>query len=172
MTECLIDECERPRLARDLCSLHYQRWTKHGDPLYVRRPLKEVGNCLVSGCAARYFGRGFCHTHYARWRRTGDPLGSSLADPVDRFRAFVVADPSGCWLWTGAISDTGYGNFSLRTGTVIAHRYAYALAKGQIPPGMAIDHLCRTRRCVNPDHLEAVTQAENNRRARLAAVTA
>lgn len=67
----------------------------------------------------------------------------------------------GCWLWTGWISPTGYGSLKVRKKNVYAHRLAYELAHGPIPAGYQIDHLCRVRNCVNPSHLEAVTQREN-----------
>jgi len=78
--------------------------------------------------------------------------------------------PGDCWRWTGAISDTGYGDFflSISVGTVRAHRWAYEERRGPIPRGMDLDHLCRVRHCVNPDHLEPVTRAENLRRGRVA----
>lgn len=70
----------------------------------------------------------------------------------------------GCWQWTDAPSAAGYGYFGYggRNGTKVpAHRIAYELAVGPIPLGKQIDHLCRNRRCVNPAHLEAVTQRQN-----------
>jgi hypothetical protein len=70
-------------------------------------------------------------------------------------------DPvSGCWLWTGPTNNNGYGKAA---GTYV-HRLSYAVSKGPIPGGMEIDHLCRNRRCFNPEHLEAVPHAENMRR--------
>lgn len=71
-----------------------------------------------------------------------------------------VTKGDGCWLWTGAVSSTGYGKFTRH----YAHRFSYELAKGPIPDGLTIDHLCRVPRCVNPDHLEAVTIGENMKR--------
>lgn len=83
----------------------------------------------------------------------------------DRFMKHVVADESGCWLWQSVIGKDGYGKFAT-SGTTkpLAHRIAYELFVGPIPEGLQIDHLCRVRRCVNPEHLEPVTQLENVRR--------
>jgi hypothetical protein len=69
-----------------------------------------------------------------------------------------------CWLWQAACVEKGYGVVKVRGRMERAHRVAYELARGPIPEGMVIDHLCRVRHCVRPDHLEVVTYAENNRR--------
>lgn len=89
------------------------------------------------------------------------------AATVERFWAKVAipADVmTGCWLW-GAMKDPrGYGRFNLDKGPRLAHRIAYTLVKGAIPGGLGLDHLCRAHGCVNPAHLEPVTQRENVRR--------
>lgn len=70
-----------------------------------------------------------------------------------------------CWGWSGVRSPSGYSRFDEASGpTVQAHRYAYELLVGPIPDGYQLDHLCRNRWCVNPAHLEPVTQRENLRR--------
>jgi hypothetical protein len=78
----------------------------------------------------------------------------------------VEPDGVDCWLWTGPIDLNGYGHVNVGTTTTTAHRAVYTQLVGPVAPGLELDHLCRVRRCVNPDHLEPVTRAENVRRSR------
>ena len=84
---------------------------------------------------------------------------------MQRFYDKVMPVEDGCHLWTAYVMPNGYGTFKVNGRMVLAHRFAYELAKGPIPHGLHIDHLCRVRCCVNPHHLEAVTPRENERRA-------
>lgn len=74
-----------------------------------------------------------------------------------------VNKTSSCWLWTAFIYKSGYGQFISLSGfhSQLAHRFSYAMAYGPIKKGLQIDHICRVRHCVNPSHLEAVSQREN-----------
>jgi hypothetical protein len=81
-------------------------------------------------------------------------------DPARLFEK-VRKTPSGCWEWQGVRGTTGYGGFHMGRRTWLAHRAAYVLFVGPIPAMMTIDHLCVNRACVNPAHLEPVSQREN-----------
>lgn len=71
-------------------------------------------------------------------------------------------DPAtGCWNWMHAIDPTGYGRVKRSRRADMAHRVSYEMFVGAIPAGLHLDHLCRNRRCVNPHHLEAVSQRTN-----------
>lgn len=84
--------------------------------------------------------------------------GFALEDPQDNIQPEPM---SGCWLWEGTVSRTGYAMTSGRKGSNLVHRVMYEQRYGPIPVGLTLDHLCRVRSCVNPDHLEAVTMREN-----------
>jgi len=100
----------------------------------------------------------------------GQVLGKWLPPDLDdwvlwfRFWQFVVCDvQSQCWLWQRPLNGDHYGTIRVRTNQPI-HRVVYEWLVGPIPPDLVIDHLCRVRHCVNPGHLEAVTNEENIRR--------
>lgn len=118
--------------------------------------------CSFPECTKPHSCKGYCNGHYAQMRN-GKPLkalaGSSLS-PKDRFMSKVEKTPT-CWNWVASTSR-GYGHFPLGGTKVLAHRYAYELWVAPIPEGLAIDHICHNRACVNPNHLRVATYKENN----------
>lgn len=91
----------------------------------------------------------------------------------ERLWRYIQPEPnSGCWLWDGALSGVGYGVLNVgqaesgggRSKIRYAHVLSYEIHKGVVPEGLELDHICRTRSCCNPDHVEPVTHAENLRR--------
>lgn len=140
---------------------------QHGNPK-GQAPPNPSGLCMC-GCGQR--------TPMARQgdRRKGNVAGqpvrfmpghNNLRRPLrERWEGKVERLSSGCWRWTGAIKKDGYGYIKREgNGMMCAHRAAYELFVGPVPPGKELDHLCRNRWCVNPGHLEPVTHYENVRR--------
>lgn len=97
------------------------------------------------------------------------PRGPSARPLIERFIKQARMAESGCIEWTGSVTNGGYGSFYPGPGhpkaKLLAHRWAYEYFVGPIPAGLDLDHLCRVRNCVNVEHLEPVTRAENIRRA-------
>ncbi len=89
---------------------------------------------------------------------------SKPSEPEDRFWSSIVVVES-CWHWTKRVSgQNGYAHFKVDGRDRLAHRWAYEHFRGPIPGGRQIDHLCRNRDCVNPEHMEIVTPLVNTQR--------
>lgn len=88
--------------------------------------------------------------------------GSNSRTTAERLEKFSTPVPvSGCVLWVGSTSLNGYPCMRHDGRTKPSHRVSYELAKGPIPRGLVLDHLCRVPTCINPDHMEPVTIKEN-----------
>ncbi len=72
-----------------------------------------------------------------------------------------VDKSSDCWIWQGSDNGNGYGQISKNYKKIYVHRLSYEIHKGQIPDKMTVHHLCMNTKCVNPEHLEIVSRAEN-----------
>jgi hypothetical protein len=108
-------------------------------------------------------------------RYTRDQLAEDVVLVVDKHRLrpchlasfrsrLAPPDEQGCILWTAGTDANGYGSLCVHGVSVKTHRIAWCLANGPMPVGLEPDHTCEVRRCCNPEHLEAVTHAENVRR--------
>lgn len=125
-----------------------------------------------------------CGTEFSRYRRASQTTCSVRCGRIRRYggddpetRLWQRVDKNGpvptyrpglgpCWLWTAWLDRQGYGHIAVEDLPLsrLAHRAVYELLRGPIPNGLTLDHLCRVRRCVNPDHLEPVTLLENQAR--------
>lgn len=118
--------------------------------------------CNNPGCERDHYAKSYCFAHYKRMRK-----GSDMSSPIElrgdsdkRFWAKVAKGP-GCWHWVGAPTAQGYGLIRYGGKYRTAHRVSYEINVAPLPDGMQIDHACRNRMCVNPDHLRVVTDGEN-----------
>lgn len=120
--------------------------------------------CSIPECDSKVLARGWCSRHWQRWKRHGNPTAGGTARPTlsadVRFWAKVNKTP-GCWLWVGLLNDSGYGLFSYHSKPLRAHRFAWTLLVGETGDGKQLDHRCRNRACVRPDHLREVTNKQN-----------
>jgi HNH endonuclease len=129
--------------------------------------------CSVAGCGAPGTRKGLCNKHRQRVARHGTIDRPPLRDPALRFWPKVDKhgpipehrpDLGPCWVWTATTNKKGYGRFNIGGKLHQAHRVAYELLIGPVPAGLLPDHLCRNSSCVNPAHLEIVTNRENTLR--------
>lgn len=90
---------------------------------------------------------------------------------MDKFWKYVVKNQdrgyeTPCWIWIGAKFSNGYGHLRRNNKDLLAHKVSFEHTHGPVPSGLVLDHLCRQRACVNPDHMEPVTQRQNILRGR------
>lgn len=121
--------------------------------------------CSVTGCDRPLRARGYCGAHYQRWQK-GKPLDnpiclSGLRGPIKTRLPHLIDKSGDCWEWLGSRDSKGYGQTEIEGKLRRAHRVVYEHEIGPIPDGLVLDHLCRNPNCVNPAHLEPVTQRIN-----------
>lgn len=126
----------------------------------------EDRTCIVPDCAKAKKGSGkYCSMHLSRLARTGslELAASYPGKPVPLSESFwsKTQKSAGCWFWTGATNDMGYGQIRRGKKIIYTHRLSFEMHVGPIPDGMVIDHICRHPSCVNPEHLRAATQKQN-----------
>lgn len=142
------------------------------------------GRRCIECRSADFYARERCQTCYGRYRKQQKRAGTfSLlvvhGSALEKLTQRTELGPGDCVLYTGCVTNKGYGQISVGGRRQLAHRAIYELTVGPIPDGMALDHTCHNRdascmggesclhrRCINVEHLEPVTGAENTRRGK------
>lgn len=162
---CSIPDCGKPRLARGLCSLHYQRVKRHGDPSKTNRKPPEP--CSVHGCHRMVKAKGLCGAHLHRLRAHGSPTGgrTPVGTPLKFIENEVFGTPTKeCIRWPFGENGVGYGIVTIDGDQMLVTRYICERVHG-VPPSLHHEaaHLCGNGHagCVNPAHLVWKTPSEN-----------
>lgn len=160
---CDIPGCTGIYKARGYCRTHYSR-LQQGLPLDAPKGIPRPARaCEWGECREKVTARDLCRRHYYRARNGSDMdapshLGRSV---YERFFEKVEDSEGGCWMWTGSRVASGYGRFGYNGATRFAYAAAYDMFVGPVPSGRVLDHVCRNKPCVNPEHLRVVTVKEN-----------
>lgn len=169
--KCSVDWCKNNSKCKGFCQKHYDQMRLYGK---VKPDVVKSTICSFPGCGRKLCAKGLCNTHWAQMSRHGKLTSILTEDTIeDRFWKLVQKGETqdDCWLWLGpetgkfaAAGKQGYGQLYWQGKKWMAHRLSYVLLRGNISNETQLDHLCRNRMCVNPDHLEPVTQRENIKR--------
>lgn len=117
--------------------------------------------CSVNGCFNKHYGKGFCQKHYVNYKKYGYPIKHFYTRPLD----FEINE-DGCFVCTSHDPDNEwYPQYRIRGKKWRMHRFVYTEMFGEIPDGLVVRHKCDNPRCINPEHLELGTIADNNRDA-------
>lgn len=146
---CAISNCEKQKHTKGFCRKHYR---------------ESLAPCSFQGCekVVENLSSWLCAGHYSQKLRGVElsPLVRKALSQSQRFSEKVKISGS-CWLWGGSKNERGYGQFYANGKFTLAHRYSYRESYGDIPEGFEVDHTCRNRGCVNPDHLRLATRKQN-----------
>jgi len=136
--------------------------------------VKQQPNAICKNCREKVVrSRGLCNSCYRAFLKEAKRDGTYVPliaharqTPFEKVMSRVDKQPGGCWLYTGALMADGYARVKDASSdhALLVHRVVYEEITGQIPADLVLDHLCRVRHCVNPQHLEPVTGPENIRR--------
>lgn len=144
--------------SRGMCRKHYDEWK-------ATKPLCKQGGCTVRiGLKAHDSRQGYCrlHDHLLLGEPHRKPEAIELT--LNKFASQIAprqTNERGCWLWEGRDNGKGYGVIGLGNHDWLAHRYSYGSFIGGHKPQLTLDHVCRVRNCVRPDHMMPMTRRRN-----------
>lgn len=127
--------------------------------------------CIEQPCASAARARGMCNKHYLRKYLKGEIEVLPQGQPIEYYFFRWVDASAPCWEWTGNLDRDGYGRFKVgpaagrpasEVGTFAAHRWSYEFLTGEKLGDLVLDHACRNRPCVNPDHLTPMTKWDHD----------
>ncbi len=161
---CSVAGCNRPTIARGLCTKHYQRWQRHGDPLKTRA--YEGAHCKIEGCAKPAKALGLCRAHYWRFKTHGDALGgrTALGEPQKFLTKAIAYDGDECLRWPFGQNGLGYGIIHIDGKPQLVSRVVCESVNGPptTPEHEAAHHCGKGHEgCVTPKHLYWATPSEN-----------
>jgi HNH endonuclease len=124
--------------------------------------------CLFNKCELEASAKEYCQGHYMQQRRGQklSPLYNHLS-LKDRIESKIEKDDSGCFIWTGHVDTGGYPNIKFQGKNYLVHRSYYKIVVEDIQKHNTLDHLCRNKLCINPDHLQPVSRSENVKRMQI-----
>lgn len=162
---CIVDGCRKMIVAKRMCDMHYRRVKKTGSTVALPRPLKEIRLCAVDGCDGVVHSRDMCNLHYRRLLRFGDPLECGVGHLMEFIDGLLVKDNGDeCILWPFSCDRHGYGQIRVEGKPGRAHRLVLTrLTEKPYHYPMQVRHKCGkgSSGCVNPNHLEWGTSADN-----------
>ena len=146
-----------------MASIHYDERTRRQPWIVKWRTPEQNYASFASEANARAFAELI-----ADQSRRRTPRGERATSPRELILTSVAIDENGCWRWQRSCNRDGYSQVTYGGVAMNVHRLSYETFVGPIPEGLHIDHLCRVRDCVNPEHLEPVTPRENTMRSPIA----
>lgn len=124
--------------------------------------------CIFDGCSLEACAKNYCQGHYMQKRRGNglSPLYNHLS-LKDRIESKIEKNKNGCLIWIGHVDTAGYPNIKFQGKNYLVHRSYYKIMVEDIQKHDTLDHLCRNKLCINPDHLQPVSRSENVKRMQI-----